>query len=566
MSDVSKTSLRETAFQESTISHFKSSSIMDATNAENCNQRNLVRSCAGQSSDNHRRRKDDDSISVEPSFAQGPTSNGNGTQPIRKKVRNAKLLRIPNTVFMKENGHFEFAYELGQVARPVAQNGGGYRYECHVCKKCFHSRCDIGRHGVIHSGEHPFKCIVPNCGKRFQYRTSAQGHYLAHVKRNDIVPVPSPGPLARETIDESNTIMGEVGGSNMQIGAESVNYFAGTADKEHFKYAHELGDASQKVTNSGGKPRYQCPKCNRTFGSRGDVRRHCVIHTGEHPFLCVVPGCAKRFQFRSSAMCHHKEHVRKGEVAKTLRALEMERMVRSSTVQNQNSVNVPPQTIPVEASLVSLDAGNVVRVNHSNEDAVQELESSEAVPAPASYKMDISGSDALIPTDADNSASIDESAEHFFSVLIENIDPSWNFSTEIDKMETSDVKKDDISLEERLKLITQASSQDIEDAVKNVSIPEDLEIYSLFYEEPRDDPSNSADLAMRPSCSISHPNEDSILESGAASSYYVVPGPDNPMEDTFDILSEGMDYTNLGSMASAGHQNEDCTEEIGNDE
>ncbi|KAI1849038.1 hypothetical protein JX265_013688 [Neoarthrinium moseri] len=80
------------------------------------------------------------------------------------------------------------------------------------------------------------------------------------------------------------------------------------------------------VDNEPTTGRFQCewPNCNKaltaivpqselltrlqSFNRKSDLQRHYRIHTNERPYLCVAPGCAKRFIQRSALTVHIRTH------------------------------------------------------------------------------------------------------------------------------------------------------------------------------------------------------------------------------------------------------------------
>lgn len=63
-------------------------------------------------------------------------------------------------------------------------------------------------------------------------------------------------------------------------------------------------------------PTYPCPytSCSKTFARPYQRRVHLRRHTGETPYRCPVPGCAKMFKWRSSMSHHNKMHERRGQL------------------------------------------------------------------------------------------------------------------------------------------------------------------------------------------------------------------------------------------------------------
>ncbi|KAH8271773.1 hypothetical protein KR044_005378 [Drosophila immigrans] len=60
--------------------------------------------------------------------------------------------------------------------------------------------------------------------------------------------------------------------------------------------------------NSRNRRSYPCPLCHRPFGTRHNLKRHYMIHTGEKPFSCTK--CRKPFRECSTLKKHMVTHVR----------------------------------------------------------------------------------------------------------------------------------------------------------------------------------------------------------------------------------------------------------------
>ena len=52
---------------------------------------------------------------------------------------------------------------------------------------------------------------------------------------------------------------------------------------------------------------FRCDICQKDFRLRDYLRRHQLAHTGEYPYVCKYPDCARRFRYASSLLVHHCE-------------------------------------------------------------------------------------------------------------------------------------------------------------------------------------------------------------------------------------------------------------------
>lgn len=53
---------------------------------------------------------------------------------------------------------------------------------------------------------------------------------------------------------------------------------------------------------------FRCEECDRPFNRRHTLNEHVKTHTGERPYLCLVPACTKRFTTTGNLARHHRLH------------------------------------------------------------------------------------------------------------------------------------------------------------------------------------------------------------------------------------------------------------------
>ena len=57
---------------------------------------------------------------------------------------------------------------------------------------------------------------------------------------------------------------------------------------------------------------YSCPECGKVFRRPSALKTHSIIHIGKSPYVCQLPGCAKRFNVKSNLLRHAKSHYGRG--------------------------------------------------------------------------------------------------------------------------------------------------------------------------------------------------------------------------------------------------------------
>ncbi|XP_054461506.1 zinc finger protein ZFP2-like [Anoplopoma fimbria] len=89
-----------------------------------------------------------------------------------------------------------------------------------------------------------------------------------------------------------------------------------TDDSEDWKETREPQSGSNSLKNdevpvsdsrcgTGGK-QFRCSDCEKTFGTRGALKKHMIIHTGERPYSCSV--CNKTFPRNGTLNLHMRIH------------------------------------------------------------------------------------------------------------------------------------------------------------------------------------------------------------------------------------------------------------------
>ncbi|KAI8373841.1 hypothetical protein BD560DRAFT_393753 [Blakeslea trispora] len=92
------------------------------------------------------------------------------------------------------------------------------------------------------------------------------------------------------------------------------------------------------------KPKlFQCTgygDCNMVFTRSEHLARHARKHTGEKPFLCIVPGCSKAFSRFDNMMQHTQTHRNSQQQEELVihQAKKTTRRTRSSTPTKHRSL------------------------------------------------------------------------------------------------------------------------------------------------------------------------------------------------------------------------------------
>lgn len=164
--------------------------------------------------------------------------------------------------------------------------------ECFLCGKSVASSYNLRRHMMIHTGERPFGCDM--CFKRFREFSDLKKHRRIHSTQTNfkcmVCRVNEPSiydPTKCIACDKSAS------GDGIQDMADLL-----------------LDSVPNLVPPcpGGSKKEFECPMCSRIFGTRHNLKRHFMIHTGEKPFSCTI--CQKPFREVSTLKKHMHTHNR----------------------------------------------------------------------------------------------------------------------------------------------------------------------------------------------------------------------------------------------------------------
>ncbi|KPU74475.1 uncharacterized protein Dana_GF24438, isoform B [Drosophila ananassae] len=253
--------------------------------------------------------------------------------------------------------------------RPYVNRRGRPMYECPACGKKVQSNYNLRRHMMIHTGERPFPCDL--CERRFREFSDLKKHrrrhshdpqyicMICHVgqplvqdstrcadcESKNLMIKPQPEDLGNKTgeeqeledDDEEEDDMEEEDTEEMEEQLPQpvlpptlmVTLIPATKSLPETGSSSRLpnrpplppscssANSSSSLSNDGNvstKPRnrsrrsYPCPLCHRPFGTRHNLKRHYMIHTGEKPFSCSK--CRKPFRECSTLKKHMVTHMR----------------------------------------------------------------------------------------------------------------------------------------------------------------------------------------------------------------------------------------------------------------
>nr|XP_061807801.1 zinc finger protein 37-like [Nerophis lumbriciformis] len=189
-----------------------------------------------------------------------------GFKPLRSHYNHFHNLSKPFQCKCCSNTYSKLEY----LIRHEWRSSGHLPFQCNICSMRFKNDSTLVSHQRVHTKEKPYLC--GDCGKTFSQRTNFLRHYRF---------------LHGDSKNEKKYFCTVCQSSFKAKGALTKHH-----KKKHLK---EL-------------VRHLCPYCGKTF-SASAIARHKLLHTGERPLKCSVPGCDKSFlsapEKKRHVLMHH---------------------------------------------------------------------------------------------------------------------------------------------------------------------------------------------------------------------------------------------------------------------
>ena len=164
------------------------------------------------------------------------------------------------------------------------------KFGCGACGKKFHSKANLLRHSVVHSGEKRFSCSI--CGKSFSREYNLMGHKRIHTaEKNYKCTLCGKGFYWKSCLTR-----------HLDVHIDEKDFTCPICGKVFFNKSYVQG---HMVVHTGEK-RYKCDICGKGFSFNVSLRKHRMRHTEQKQYKCDI--CGKEFFQKSNLNLHRVVH------------------------------------------------------------------------------------------------------------------------------------------------------------------------------------------------------------------------------------------------------------------
>ncbi|KAM3913585.1 LOW QUALITY PROTEIN: oocyte zinc finger protein XlCOF8.4-like [Leptodactylus fuscus] len=197
--------------------------------------------------------------------------------------------------------------------------GGGSKYRCPECGKCFTQNGSLNVHKRIHTGEKCFSCS--ECGKLFMRKSDLVRHYRVHTGEKPFVCSECGKCFSQKSklVSHQRTHTGDPSPcaecgrcfTNRSLLLTHLKYHSGEKPFQcsecgtAFQYKSNL--VKHQVIHRKAKP-YPCTECGKCLTNKGALIYHLRTHTGEKPFSCAE--CGRAFTSKGHLVIYQRTHTR----------------------------------------------------------------------------------------------------------------------------------------------------------------------------------------------------------------------------------------------------------------
>uniref|UniRef100_A0A8P4KBB3 C2H2-type domain-containing protein n=1 Tax=Dicentrarchus labrax TaxID=13489 RepID=A0A8P4KBB3_DICLA len=190
-----------------------------------------------------------------------------------------------------------------QFGRSVHKPGCVKKFPCNLCNKKFHSRCRLGDHMRVHTGEKPFPCSM--CPKKFRINQSLKLHIL-RIHKDQLGQKWQ--TMGKRCSDGYMCLLCQKVMKHKYLLTEHFRIHTGEKPFKCDRCPAKFRSYGQLKVHKKkcGKPMIQCEKCEKKFPTQMRHDKHVSKYHRDWSHFCKV--CGKGFFMEGRLRNHMERH------------------------------------------------------------------------------------------------------------------------------------------------------------------------------------------------------------------------------------------------------------------
>ncbi|CAG0880398.1 unnamed protein product [Cyprideis torosa] len=174
--------------------------------------------------------------------------------------------------------------------------------KCDLCEKVFSKGRNLKQHMFLHTGQRPFPCDEPGCGKSYTNIQHLRRHQQTNHKKQDQETQVHVCNLCYRTY----TLLHNLKRHMKRTHEKGENPFLCNICFHGFKKHYQLKEHEYRHT---GIPAFKCSQseCGEVFRTNRELKKHLQLHFG---YRCEFPNCNFTSRYKLHLNVHHREQHR----------------------------------------------------------------------------------------------------------------------------------------------------------------------------------------------------------------------------------------------------------------